>query len=191
MIVGHFGFAAIVKARRTSIPLWILMFASVWLDIVFVPLFLMGMETMEPLNGKPGYGREIIHAEYTHSLIGMLVLSGILALVCCPRWGLRSAYVIGFTASSHWLLNLTVHRSDIPILPGSVWNLPLLGFGLWRMPVLSAGLEMALILGGAWTYWRAARPLSSMSRRSSLFGAAAAIMIAISGLLVLVLDLTS
>ena len=39
MIAGHFGFAALVKSRERQAPLWALMLATVWLDIVFVPLF--------------------------------------------------------------------------------------------------------------------------------------------------------
>jgi hypothetical protein len=38
MIAGHFGLAAGVKGRERQVPLWALMLATVWLDIVFVPL---------------------------------------------------------------------------------------------------------------------------------------------------------
>ena len=42
MIAGHFGLAAAVKSHERQAPLWALMLATVWLDIIFVPLFLMG-----------------------------------------------------------------------------------------------------------------------------------------------------
>src|ERR1022692_1725892 len=76
MVAGHFGFAAIVKSREKSAPLWALMLATVWLDIVFVPLFLAHWETVQPVH--TGYGGLIIHAEYTHSIVGMLALSAAL-----------------------------------------------------------------------------------------------------------------
>ena len=82
MIAGHFGFAALVKGRERSTPLWRLMLASVWLDILFVPLFVAGVETMHPVQGRHGYGASIIHADYTHSVIGMLVLSAVLGAIC-------------------------------------------------------------------------------------------------------------
>jgi hypothetical protein len=63
MIAGHFGFAALVKSREQSIPLWILMLASVWLDVVFVPLFLAGIETIRLIQGHSGYGAALIYAE--------------------------------------------------------------------------------------------------------------------------------
>ena len=58
MIAGHFGFAAIAKSREPRVPLWCLMLATVWLDIVFVPMFLMKLETLtEPVPGlQGGYG---------------------------------------------------------------------------------------------------------------------------------------
>ena len=39
MVPGHFGFAAAVKSRVPSAPLWALMLATQWLDVFFVPLF--------------------------------------------------------------------------------------------------------------------------------------------------------
>ena len=62
-------------------------------------------------------------------------------------------------AFSHWLLDLLVHRGDLPILPGNIGNLPELGFGLWRYPVVSAGLECALVVVGAVLYYRRAAAL--------------------------------
>jgi hypothetical protein len=70
MIAGHFGFAALIKAREPQVPLWALMLATVWLDIVFVPLYVAGVESIEMVPGTHGsYGAGIIHADYTHSLL--------------------------------------------------------------------------------------------------------------------------
>ena len=55
MIAGHFGFAAGVKAAEQQTPLWALMLGAVWLDIVFVPLFLTGIEALEPVAGLAGH----------------------------------------------------------------------------------------------------------------------------------------
>jgi hypothetical protein len=60
---------------------------------------------------------------------------------------------------SHWLLDLLVHRPDLPILPGNAGNLPLLGFGLWEYPVVSAIIEFILIFAGAYLYYRSATQL--------------------------------
>lgn len=84
MIAGHFGFAAIVKSRETRVPLWSLMLATVWLDIVFIPLLLAGIERLEPVPGlRGGYGQNIIYCRLhplAHRRIGA---------VCCIRSDVR------------------------------------------------------------------------------------------------------
>jgi hypothetical protein len=108
--------------------------ATVWLDIVFIPLFLMRIETLKPLPGlQGGYGENVIYADYTHSLVGALILSAVFGLIFGVRWGNRCAIVLGVVSFSYWLLDLLVHRQDMPILPGNFGNLPRLGFGLWQI----------------------------------------------------------
>ena len=158
MITGHFALAAGAKAADPRTPLWSLMVAAVWLDVVFIPLLLLGVERIETAPGG-GYGRSVIHADYTHSLLGALVLSALFGAVAGWRWGRRSGVLLGAVAFSHWVLDLIVHRPDLPILPGNAGGLPLLGFGLWRVPVASIVVEAILLLGGVWLYWRAARSL--------------------------------
>jgi membrane-bound metal-dependent hydrolase YbcI (DUF457 family) len=153
MIAGHFGFAAIVKSQERRTPLWALMLATVWLDIVFVPLLLERIETFEPVPGTHGgYGTGIIHADYTHSLLGALLLSAILGAAFLWRWNQRSCIVVALVAFSHWVLDLFVHRADMPILPGNAGDFPMLGFGLWRYPWAVAAAECALVVAGAWLY---------------------------------------
>ena len=186
VITGHYGLAAGAKSVDHRAPLWSLMLATQWLDVVFIPFVLLGIETIETLPGG-GYGKVVIHADYTHSLIGALVLSGAFGAVAWWRWDRRLGLLLGAVAFSHWVLDLIVHRGDMPILPGNAGDLPLLGFGLWRVPVVSILLEAALLLLGVFLYWRAAR--TSQPRPGSrvtptlVTGALLA-----SGLIVLVLD---
>ena len=157
MIAGHFGLAAGVKAHRPAVPLWALMLATQWLDVVFVPLFLTHVERIDVIGGGPaGYGNGIIHADYTHSLVGALALSLVFALPAAWRWGRRAATVLGAVVFSHWLLDLLVHRHDMPLLPGAPAGTPLFGFGLWRWPLVTAAAELALVLWGSVAYLRAA-----------------------------------
>jgi len=67
--------------------------------------------------------------------------------------------------------------------------LPKLGFGLWRMHAVTIALELALVVGGAWFYWRAARTVSAGGNRArAVF---ASVLILVFGLLVLTLDVTA
>jgi len=157
VIAGHFGLAAGAKDAEPRAPLWVLMLATVWLDVLFVPLVLAGVETIEPAPGTSGgYGNAIIHADYTHSLVGAAILAVLFGLVAGSVWEQRVGIVLGAIVFSHWLLDLIVHRDDMPILPGNTGDLPRLGFGLWRYPALSMALELALVVAGAYLYWRAA-----------------------------------
>jgi membrane-bound metal-dependent hydrolase YbcI (DUF457 family) len=186
VITGHYGLAAGAKSVDTRAPLWCLMLATVWLDVVFVPLLLLGVESIDTLPGG-GYGRVVIHADYTHSLLGALVLSAAFGAVAWWRWDRRLGLLLGAVAFSHWVLDLIVHRGDMPILPGNAGDLPLLGFGLWRVPAVSIPLEAALLLIGVFLYWRAARsiqPKPGSRVTPSLVTAA----LLVSGAIVLVLD---
>src|SRR3954463_10294730 len=158
MIAGHFGFAAAMKDREASAPLWALMLATVWLDIVFAPLYAMGIERIDPVAGSGGgYGNGIIHADYTHSLVGAGLLALLFGAVAARPWGRRVGTMLGAVVFSHWVLDLVVHRADMPLLPGNAGGLPLLGFGLWRVPAASATVELVLVIVGSLLYWRAAR----------------------------------
>lgn len=184
MIAGHFGFAAAVKSREKQAPLWALMLATVWLDVVFVPLYLAGIETLEPVPGAKGYGASIIHADYTHSLLGAIVLSAVFGAVAAWAWGRRTGLVLGLVAFSHWVLDLLVHRMDMPLLPANLGDLPRLGLGLWQYPLVAAGLEALLVIAGALLYWRA---LPAGGSRGRLVAG----LILVGGLATLVADFTS
>ncbi len=177
MIAGHFGLAAGVKAREQAVPLWALMLATQWLDVIFVPLYLAKLETIEVIGGgAPGYGNGIIHADYTHSLFGAIVLSGLFGLAGGLRWGRRAAGILGAVAFSHWILDLVVHRHDLPIWPAAAPRAPHLGLGLWRWTLAAAAAELALVLWGGFTYFRAAVAVArahdpSKLRRARLAGA--------------------
>ncbi|WP_432980703.1 permease [Dactylosporangium sp. CA-233914] len=157
MITGHFGLAAAAKSADRRVPLWALMIATIWLDVVFAPLFATGIEYIDPAPGTDGgYGDSIIYADYTHSLLGALLIAAVTGLVCARWWGRRGGLVIGAVVFSHWVLDLIVHRADLPLLPGNLGSLPRLGFGLWQYHIVTAIVEIVLVLLGAGLYWRAA-----------------------------------
>lgn len=153
MFAGHFGVAAVVKSKTTDLPLWSLILSSQLLDIAFIPFSLAGLEKIVPL-GDGGYGNVMIYAFYTHSLVGALLLAIIAACLSRKLWGKKSALITGFVVFSHWILDLIVHRPDMPILPGNLGNLPLLGFGLWRFVPASMVIEFLLIAAGSLYYFR-------------------------------------
>jgi hypothetical protein len=95
MVTGHFGLAAGVKGTERFVPLWALMLATVWLDILFIPRYATGAETIDDAPGTDGgYGDVIIHADYTHSLLGALLIAAVTGWIATRWWGRRGGVVI-------------------------------------------------------------------------------------------------
>jgi membrane-bound metal-dependent hydrolase YbcI (DUF457 family) len=189
MVAGHFGLAAGIKKIAPRLPLWSLLLATFFLDVVFIFFAASGLEKIIPVDpsNPNAYGGSVIHAYYTHSLIGALLISVIAGLFAGWRWGQRGGYVIAGVVFSHWILDLLVHRPDLPILPGNLGNLPLLGFGLWQYPAISAILELALVIGGTWFYYRAAMQAAEASANPEQRGRAMTSTVGVAVLLLLLL----
>ena len=189
MVAGHFGLAAGIKKIAPRLPLWSLLLASFFLDVMFIFFAAGGLEKIIPVDqaNPNAYGGSLIHAYYTHSLVGALLISAIAGLFACWRWGKRGGYVVAGVVFSHWILDLLVHRPDLPILPGNLGNLPLLGFGLWQYPAISAILELILVIGGTWFYYRAAMQAAEASANQEQRRRAMTSTIGVAVLLVLLL----
>lgn len=178
MITGHFGLAAGVKKIAPRLPLWSLLLATFWLDIIFTIFSMFGLESFSPMNpSNPVYGGVIINAYYTHSLVGALLISAFTGWLASLRWRKEGGIAIGAVVFSHWILDLLVHRPDLPLLPGNIGNLPLLGFGFWNFPVLSGIIELALALGGAFFYFQSTTRLTGSKRRALTASVATGMML--------------
>jgi hypothetical protein len=188
VVTGHFGLAAGVKAKETFVPLWALMLATMWLDVLFIPLFAAGIETIDDAPGtNGGYGDVIIHADYTHSLVGAALIALVTGWIATRWWGKRGGVVIGAVVFSHWVLDLVVHRHDMPILPGDIGDIRV-GFGLWKVEWASIMTEAAILLVGAYLYWRAAQAAEREAGRPPKRANLVSALIVLFGATVLALD---
>ncbi|GIG59070.1 hypothetical protein Lfu02_34420 [Longispora fulva] len=184
MFAGHFAVAAASKTADRTTPLWALMLATQLLDVFFVILYLSGkIEYFDEVH--PGYGGAVIHADYTHSLVGALAIAAVGGALAGWRWGRRGGLLFGGLVFSHWILDLVVHRADLPILPGNVGGMPTLGFGLWRIGWLSAVVEGTLIVAGTVVYYRSVRGRGGEPRRALVAAASMGVLL----VLALVADL--
>ncbi|RBQ14066.1 permease [Spongiactinospora rosea] len=187
MFVGHFGVAAAVKAAEPRVPLWSLMLATQFLDVIFIGLYMAGgVESFRAVTSGT-YGEALIDAGYTHSLLGALLLSALYGGVAAWRWGRKPGLVLGALVFSHWLLDLLVHRADLPLLPGNAGDLPLLGLGLWQTPWATAVIEGVLLAAGAVLYFRSVRRRATDTRRALVAGAVMSLLL-VAGLAVDVLS---
>ena len=154
MFVGHFAAGVAGKAAEDRVPLWVWIGASQLLDLGWSVLVMTGIEKVRVVPGLPGSPLDLYYMPWTHSLPAALLWSGVAGLVAArlfkvPR---RAAILLGLVVFSHWILDLIVHRPDLPL----GFTGPKLGLGMWNMPLLEMALEMALLaLAGGW--WIAAR----------------------------------
>jgi hypothetical protein len=154
MFVGHYGVSFAARKLEPSIPLWILFLAVQLLDVVWAPFVLLGIEKVHVLPGIMASNPfDLYYMPYTHSLVAALLWSAGAFLVyrlLTRRGDMFAALVVGVAVFSHWVLDLVVHRPDLPLFD----NTAKVGFGLWNLPVVAFPLEIAVLFGGMWMYFR-------------------------------------
>lgn len=152
MFIGHFalGFAAKRAAPATS--LGTLFLAAQFVDLLWPTLLLLGVERVEIDPALSGAPLVFVHYPISHSLLGALGWGALLgAVYFAVSRQRRGAYVVGSLVASHWVLDLLVHRPDLPLLFAGG---PTLGLGLWNMPVAAQALEIALFVACFVVYLR-------------------------------------
>ena len=148
MFIGHYGPAVWDAHRADGVKLWHGILAVQLIDIVTMVLTLLRIEGVSPPATHP----LAFDTPYSHSLVGSLLIAAVGALayrVKRPATGWKGAGLIGGLVFSHWVLDLIVHRPDMPILPGGD---TLLGMGLWNYAWPTYALEV-LLLGGMVAWW--------------------------------------
>jgi hypothetical protein len=154
MFVGHYGVSFPAKRLEPSLPLWLLFLAVQFLDILWAPFVLLGIEKVRIVPGFTASNPlDLYYMPYTHGLLAALFWSCAAAVVyhfvVRPlHW--RASFVIGLAVFSHWILDFIVHSPDLPLYD----NHAKVGLGLWDFPAVAFGLEAALLFGGMWLYLR-------------------------------------
>jgi len=148
MFVGHYGVSFAAKRRDPRLPLWVLFLAVQLLDVAWAPFVLLGIEKVRIV---PGITRsnplDLYYMPFTHSLLAAIVWSAgaaVLYRLVAPRGRSGSAALLGLAVFSHWLLDLVVHRPDLPLYDDTAK----IGLGLWNLPALAFCLEALLLFGG-------------------------------------------
>lgn len=153
MYAGHFATALMIKATRPRASTAALLVGTGLLDLAFGVLVIAGVE-----GAAPDYDRSHrLVIPWSHSLLGAVLLAALFAAVMRSRTaGWSAAFV---AVLSHWLLDVAVHRADMPIWP---WGGPALGLFRWMGPVSGWFETLVVVLALALYAIRA--------RRSAAFG---------------------
>src|SRR5215510_12423048 len=165
MFVGHYSVSFAGKAAEPRIPLWLLFIAVQFVDVLWAIFVLLGIEKVRIVPGITATSPlDLYYMPYTHSLVGAIGWS-LLAFVVCqlvPNLrGSRTGWIVALAVFSHWVLDLLVHRPDMPLYDSTFK----MGFSLWNYRIAAFVVELVVLLGGAALYLRAA----SRKGRISMF----------------------
>ncbi|MGE5315837.1 MAG: metal-dependent hydrolase [Acidobacteriota bacterium] len=154
MFVGHFGVGFGAKAAAKTVSLGTLFLAAQFIDLLWPTLLLLGIErvriepgitTVTPLN--------FLYYPFSHSLLFVLIWAAVVGgAFYLIRKSMRGALVLGVLVVSHWLLDLIVHRPDLPLYPGST---TLAGWEGWSSLGTTLVLEGGIFAAGVFLYFRA------------------------------------
>jgi len=151
MFVGHFALGVATKKLAPTMPIWILFLAPQFMDLLFAPLVAIGIESFEP----GAYGHLTLNILYTHSLVGALAIAAVAYWIGNGFWkSSRGGIILASLSFSHWIVDVMVHRPDMPILPGNLGNFPLLGFGLWDFEYGVFATEVLMAIIAVFLYFR-------------------------------------
>lgn len=168
MFVGHFGPSFLAKRADRTIPLWVLFIAVQFLDVLWAPFVLLGVEKVRIVPGiTKASPLDLYYMPYSHGLltaIGWSIVFGAAYQLIARPAAARASLIVGLAVFSHWVLDLLVHRPDLPLYD----NAAKVGLGLWNVPAIELPLEALILLGGMWLYLR--DDLSG-AKRTYVFGA--------------------
>ncbi len=155
MFLGHFGVGFAAKPLAPKVSLGTLFLAAQFIDLLWPTLLLAGLERVRIDPGNTAVTPlDFEHYPISHSLAAVC---GWAILFFFVHWVIRRearvAILLGAVVVSHWVLDLVVHRPDLPLYPGSAR----FGFGLWASLPATLVVELAIFAAGVWLYLRATR----------------------------------
>jgi membrane-bound metal-dependent hydrolase YbcI (DUF457 family) len=152
MFIGHFALGFAAKRAAPEVSLGTLFLAAQFVDLLWPTLLLLGIERVEIDPALSGAPLVFVHYPFSHSLLGALGWGALLtAAYFAVTRRRRGAAVVSLLVVSHWVLDLLVHRPDLPLLFAGG---PTLGLGLWNLPIAAQALEIALFVACFAVYLR-------------------------------------
>ncbi len=163
MFLGHYGIGLGAKGAAPRVSLGTLFLAAQFLDLLWPTLILVHLETVKI---KPGATKltplNFVSYPISHSLLMALVWGLLIGGVYwLQKRNTRGALVVGICVVSHWLLDMVVHRPDLPLFPGGSFRA---GLGLWNMPARAIFVEGLVFLFGLTIYGRITKAKNTSGR---------------------------
>lgn len=161
MFVGHYAVSLALKSKGKRASLGLLFLAVQFLDILFFPLVVFGIERLRLVENYTDATHFVLeYMPFSHSLVAAFVWGGVTFLAFrAYAGGRRVPLIMAAAVVSHWFLDLIVHTPDLPLLFGDG---PMVGLGLWNYAGLTFLVEAVLLLVGLGMYMRATHARSAI-----------------------------
>jgi hypothetical protein len=154
MFLGHFGIGFGAKRAVPGVSLGTLFLAGQLADLLWPTLVLVGIEHLEIRPGITAVTPlDFVSYPYSHSLVALTawgVLFGTL-YVLIKRSRMAAATTLAVVVVSHWILDVLVHRPDMPVTVSGTMRL---GFGLWNSVPATLIAELSTFTAGVVLYTR-------------------------------------
>lgn len=162
MFIGHFAVGFASKKMNKSLSLPLAFIAVQFLDFIWPIFVLLGIETVRIEEGITALVPfDFTHYPYSHSLLMTVVWSLLFGFVYfISTKNRQNSIILGLLVFSHWVLDLIVHRPDLPLSPFSDHKV---GLGMWNYPLLEIVFEFGIFLLGVYLYYTSKKPKKQFS----------------------------
>ncbi|MCE9499486.1 MAG: metal-dependent hydrolase [Leptospira sp.] len=158
MFVGHYSISFALKKTDKKISLGMLFLAVQFVDILWAIFILLGVEKVRITPGfTESNALDLYYMPYTHSLPAVILWSVLVGGIfywyhsADKEVAIRIAVAMGLAVFSHFIIDLFVHKQDLPLL-GNTFKV---GFGLWDYRWYAFVTETGFLFGGFWLYLQA------------------------------------
>jgi hypothetical protein len=157
MFLGHFGVGFAAKRAAPGVSLGTLFIACQLADLLWPTLVLLGIERFEIRPGVTAVTPlDFVSYPYSHSLVALsawgVLFGALYALIHRSR--VAASTTLAVVVVSHWILDVLVHRPDMPVTVGGTMRL---GFGLWNSVTGTLIAELLTFTAGVVLYARRTR----------------------------------
>lgn len=133
MFIGHFAIAYLVYYLYPNIPFWVALLGVSFPDLLWPIFVILGIEQVKIKSNSPlQKDLKFTHYPYSHSLVISTIIAfvfgGVLSFLL-NNWAILILFPI--LSASHWVLDIIVHRKDLPVLGFSKKDFKV-GLGLWN-----------------------------------------------------------
>lgn len=164
MLVGHYSASFAIKSMTGDVRLWVLFIAVQLMDVFWTSLLLLGVEKARVEPTLLSVPLDLYYMPYSHSLVAVLAVCAVVFFLyrglVPPKGMLMPALLVALAVMSHWLLDIPVHRLDLPLYDDT----DKIGLGLWNYPFWALLLEVGLLFVCMFMYLRSTRATSKSGK---------------------------